>query len=383
MKNFRTVQEWVHWLEMGEGALWIRRAALLVGLVLLSLRIGYTQFHGPQTEATLAQAVAGRQLAAGEGFTTLVRYPQSLAVLQAEGHRPDLERPWPELHQAPLYAAVIGGALKILPSHLRYSLFRSPPVLPDGFHADYFLLGLNLGLLWVAAWLTFLLGRRLFDPFTGLLAALGLLLSASVWAQTVAVNGTPLMMVLVLALVMTLVRADGAMAAGRPLRLWFFAAGVLCGLMALCDYPAGLALVPVLLFAGLRSRGRVRTTALLGVAIGFILVVYPWMARNAGLTGNPFGLARENVALKAGDPTAEPEIVRNTLSADGPAVDLNKLANKGLTAIQVSLRDQIWSAGLFFTALFAVGLLYQFRSAAANPSATFASKVSKPASCRA
>ena len=61
----RSIQEWVHWLEIGPGARWIRRCALLLGIVLLSLRIGYTQFHGPMTETTLAQAVVGRQLAAG------------------------------------------------------------------------------------------------------------------------------------------------------------------------------------------------------------------------------------------------------------------------------------------------------------------------------
>lgn len=366
MKKNRTLQEWVHWLEMGPGSRWVRRAALLVGIILLSLRLGYTEFRGPQTETTLAQAVAGRQLADGDGFTTLVRYPQTLAVLRANGVRPDLDRPWPELHQPPLYAAVIGGALKVLPAPLRHSLFQAPPVTPDGFHADYFLLGLNVVLLWLAAWLSYLLGRRLFDPFVGLLASLGLLLSASIWTQTVAVNGTPLMMVLCLLLVHALACGDSAVAEGRPLRLWFFFTGLLCGLMALCDFPAGLVLAPVLVFAGLRCRGRARTTALLGVVIGFTLVVYPWMARNRSLTGSPFGLARDSVALKAGDPTAEPETVRDTLLAEGPAVDLHKLGNKGLTALQAALRDQVWSAGMVFTALFAVGLLYQFRSAAAN-----------------
>ena len=31
MKTPRTVQEWIHWLEMGPGARWVRRAAVLVG----------------------------------------------------------------------------------------------------------------------------------------------------------------------------------------------------------------------------------------------------------------------------------------------------------------------------------------------------------------
>jgi hypothetical protein len=174
------------------------------------------------------------------------------------------------------------------------------------------------------------------------------------------------MMVLLLGLFYLLVRGDGAATAGKPLRLWFFAAGVVCGLMFLCDYPAGLVVIPVLLYAGLRCTGGVRMAAILGVAIGFILVVYPWMSRNIGLTGHPLALAGQDIALKAGDPTAEPEIFRNTLGVAGPALDLDKLGNKGLTGLKVALRDQMWAGGMLFTALFTVGLLYRFRSATAN-----------------
>lgn len=356
----------MHWLEIGPGARWIRVAALLVGILLLSLRIGYTQFRGPRTETTLAQAVVGRQVAAGEGFTTPVRYPQSLAVLRERGHKPDFERAWPELHQAPLYPAVIGGALSILPARLRHELFQNAPQGIDGFRADYLLLVLNVVLLWVAAALTWWLGRKLFDANVGLLATLGLLLCSTIWAQTVAVNGAPLMMVLLLGLAHFLVRGDGAATTGKPLRPWFFMAGVTCGLMCLCDYTACLVVVPVLVYAGLRCRGGARMTAIFGVAIGFILVVYPWMSRNVTLTDNPFGLGGQSVALKAGDPTAEPETVRNTLSAESPAILLNKIGNKGLTALQTALGGQIWAGGLLFTALFVVGLLYRFRSSLVN-----------------
>ena len=207
MNTPRSIQEWVHWLEIGPGARWIKRVALLVGIVLLSLRVGYTQFHGPMSETTLAQAVVGRQLAAGEGFTTPVRYPETLATLRAHGAKPDFSCAWPELHQPPLYSTLIGATIAVLPARLSHVLFEKAPVPPDGFGGDYLLLGLNLALLWLAAWLTFLLGRRLFDATTGLIASLGLLASVSVWTQTVAVNGTPLMMVLLLWLFYALARA--------------------------------------------------------------------------------------------------------------------------------------------------------------------------------
>jgi len=362
----RSIQEWVHWMEIGPGALWIRRGALLLGVILLSLRIGYTQFHGPTTETTLAQVVVGRQLAAGRGFTTPVRYPQTLAALQSRGARPDFSQAWPELHQPPLYSALVGGVIAGLPARVSQVLFEKAPVPPDGFGGDYLLLGLNIALLWLAAWLTYLLGRRLFDATVGLVASLGLLLSASIWAQTVAVNGTPLMMVLLLGLFHALAQSEDAAAAGKPAGPWLLAAGIACGLMALCDYPAGFVLVPVLVYLGLCHKGMTRVLALLGVVIGFVLVVAPWVVRNTGLTGNPLALAQYNLALKAGDPTAEPEVVRNLLVAAGPAVDLNKLGNKGLTGLQVALREKLWAGGMLFTALFAVGLLYRFRGTTVN-----------------
>jgi len=356
----RSIQEWVHWLEIGPGAHWIKRAALLLGIVLLSLRVGYTQFHGPMTEATLAQAVVGRQLAAGEGFTTPVRYPETLATLRVRGTPPDFSRAWPELHQPPLYSALIGAMVAVLPARVSHALLGKAPVPPDGFGGDYLLLGLNIALLWLAAWLTFLLGRQLFGGTTGLIASLGLLASVSVWTQTVAVNGTPLMMVLLLGLFNSLARGESG-AARKSMGPWMAVAGLTCGLLALGDYSAGFVLLPLLVYLGFRHSGRTRVLALLAVAAGFILVVTPWAVRNIRLTGNPLALAGHSIALKAGDPTAEPELVRNTLAVTHPIIDLNKIGNKGLTGLQVALRDQLWSGGLLFSALFVVGLLYNFR----------------------
>ncbi|OYU98493.1 MAG: hypothetical protein CFE26_27495, partial [Verrucomicrobiales bacterium VVV1] len=57
----RTAQEFIHWLELGAGARWIRLAAVLLGTLALSVLIAFKQFHGPVSERTLAQADVGRQ----------------------------------------------------------------------------------------------------------------------------------------------------------------------------------------------------------------------------------------------------------------------------------------------------------------------------------
>jgi hypothetical protein len=368
MNRPRSLQELYHWLGQGGGARWVRWGAVLLGGLLLSLLVAWKQFHGPLTEVTLLQADLGRQLAAGEGFTTLVNYPQVEAVLKARGREFDPRRPYPELYQAPLYALAIAGVLAMVPSGWREVWFTAKPVAPDGFGADYFLLGLNLVLFWIAAWLTYDLGRRLFAPRVGWLAALALLVSVAAWQQVVAVNGVPLLMILALGafrlwLAVEERAGDGMSAARGPL----LGLGLLAGLMFLADYAAG-ALWPVAAGYGLwRFRGRARSVAVALLAAGFLAVAGPWMGRNLLLTGNPVALAAQNLALKAGDPTAEPATVRARRSIERPAVDLNKLGNKALTSVQDNVRSRLWSGGgLFLTAFFVAGWIYAFRSPAAN-----------------
>lgn len=368
MSRPRTAQELIHWLEVGAGAKWIRLAAVLfVGLV-LSLRVAWTQFRGPLSEATLLQADLGRQVASGQGFTTLVNYPQTAAVLAQRGRQFDPQKPYPELSQAPLYALVIAGGLRLLPAGFRESLFTQAPVPPDGFRGDYFLLGLNLILFWVAAWLTYDLGRRLFAPRVGWLAALALLVSVSAWQEVVAVNGVSLLMLLVLGAFWLWLRVEQAAGEGdlAP-KGWLAALGVVCGLLLLSEYSAGALVLVALAYVLWRFRGATRWASAGLVAAAFLAVASPWMVRNFRLAGHPMALAGQNVALKSGDPTAEPAMVRARLSTEWPRIDLNKLGNKALTSVQDNVKSRLWSGGgLFLTAFFVAGWLYGFRTPAAN-----------------
>ena len=371
MKRPATAQEWIHWLELGGGARPIRRIAILLGLLLLSLRVLYTLSHGPSHETTLLQADVGRQLALGQGFTTLVNYPQTAALMRAR-HAVRLDRAgtFPELHQAPLYSIVIGAGLRLMPAAWRDGLFAPPAALADGYNADYYLLGLNLGLLWLAAWMTFRLGRRLFDERVGWVAMLGFMFSAGVWEQLVLVDGLPLLMVLVLVAFTLLTEVEERAAAGPPdpgggWRL--LALGAACGLLFLAEYSAGLLGLVAAAFALGRFSRRHRWLGLAAVAAGFLLPAAPWIVRNVRLTGHPVGLAGQNVALKAGDATAEPSIQRTLLSTETPELSLRKLGNKGLTGLQLNVKERLWSGGGYFlTAFFVAGWLYQFRRPAAN-----------------
>lgn len=368
MPRPRTFQELIHWLDMGEGARWVRLAAVLLGVLVLSLKISHGQFRGITGEATFVQADTGRQLARGEGFTTLVNFPQTAAFLAERGERFDPARAYPELHHAPLYSIVIGGALKLLPERWGDALFAAAPEPPDGFRADYFLLGLNLVLLWLAAWLTFDLAKRLFDARTAWLALLALLLSVGVWRQTLLVDGSPMLMALALGAFGIWVRIERGDRQSEARRHgWFAALGGMCGLLFLAEYSAGALVVVALAYAAFSFRETTRWKCLALIAAGFAVVTAPWIGRNVSLTGSPTALAIQNVALKAGDPTAEPATQRNSLTAELPAINLRKLGNKVLTSWQENLETRIWSGGaMWLAAFFVTGWLYAFRSSAAN-----------------
>lgn len=363
----RSMQEWVHWFEIGAGARWIRVAGAVLGVLLLSGFVSYKLFRGPLTETTMAQAVAGRQLATGHGFTTLVNYPQSFAWAKATiegGGFVNVTRPLPELHQAPLYSMVIAAALKICPV--------------TGARADYVLLALNVALLWAAALQTFLLGRALFGAKAGVLAMLALLFSAPVWAAAAAVNGAALSMVLWLGLFQLVLKVERRLAAEagmahrlREASVLVFetvALGMVCGFLFLSDY--ALVVAPVVVFALMFrrvARGRRRNWSLVFAIAGFALVASPWLIRNVSLTGNPLALAGEGAVLKAGDPTAEPALRRATFSMDSPGADFKKIGNKALTSLQKGAGEKLWSGGgIFLTALFVAGLLYRFRDGGAG-----------------
>lgn len=389
-----SAQEFLHWLEVGRGARLIRLAALLAGAIALSLLLVWKQFRGPRTEATLLQAELGRQIAAGAGFTTLVNSPQTAAWLQARGQPFRVDQPYPELNHAPLYPLAIAAGLRLVPESTRQAWFAVPSHPSAGFGADYFLLALNVALLWLAAVLAFLLGHRLFEPRVGWVAAIAVLVSVPLWDHTLAVDGTPLLLALGLAAFLVWHAVEvrfraledperdpcsleqghaGSPARESRIRLspWLLALGAAGGALFLTDYTAGVLTVVMLAYAAVRghevARGLRRWLPPALVALGFLIVAGPWMVRNVQLTGWPVGLAVQEVALKAGDPTAEPAVVRATYSATLPAVQLRKLGNKVLTSLQHTLQTALWSGGaMWFTAFFAAGLLYSFRNGTTN-----------------
>lgn len=361
-------QEIIHWLEQGRGAVWLRRGVLGLAALALTLVFSWRQFHGLPNEWTMQQAELGRQIAQGQGFTTLVNYPQTYAVLKARGVRFDEQRPYPELHHAPLYPLVLAAGFTLLPD----ALWAHVPTAPGGWAPDYAVLGLNLALFWLAVALVWRLACRLFDERAAWLAAAATAVSVPLWQQTVVVSGLPLLAVLSLGILAVLVSleertADSPMRPAAALLGRVACLGLLGALLFLAEYSAGLVLPVLAGYLVWRLPGAVRWPAL-GVFCGVgLLCTAPWLVRNTVVAGHPLGLAWQQVALKADDPTASPAVLKTLASAEPPALDLNKLGNKGLTGMERNFQERLWSGGgLLLTAFFVAGLAYQFRHRPAN-----------------
>lgn len=363
----RSTQDFIHWLEQGTGARALRTAMLIVAGVLLTAVFAWKQFHGPPNEWTLQQVELGRQIARGQGFTTLVNYPQTYAVMKARGVPQSETQLYPELHHAPLYPLVLAAVFKLAPA----KIWEHVPSPPNGWAPDYLVLAVNLALFWVAVGLTWRLARRLFDERAAALAALGAAVSVTLWQQTVVVSGLPLLMVLTLAVFLILAEGEESWGEfperGRALWLRAGALGVLGALLFLTEYSAGLVWLVLAAYLAWRVRGTARWPAL-GIFVGVsLLLVTPWFARNVTVVGHPLGLAWQNLALKADDITAMPTTARNTASTEAIGLDVKKLGNKGLTGMERNLKERIWSGGgLLFTAFFVAGLAYQFRHGPTN-----------------
>lgn len=363
----KSTQELIHWLEQGAGARWVGRLALVVGALLLSFWYSRQQFHGIPGEFVMQQAVLGRQIARGEGFTTPVNYPQTYAVLDARGRRFDESALYPELHNAPLYAIMLAATFALLPE----SAWAHRPVPPEGWAPDYAVLVLNAVLFWVAVWLAWRLAKRLFDHRAAWLAALGTALSVSLWEQVVTLSGLTVFLVLILAVFNVLAgieaRLTDTTAWSRALALRVAGLGGLAALLFLTEYSGGLVALVLAGYLIWRIPGRARWPLLGVFAAAFVLLAAPWLVRNARVVGHPLGLAWQNLALKAGDPTAEPATQRNLGAAEPPGLDLKKLGNKGLTGLEQNLQSRLWSGGgMLFTAFFVAGLAYQFRHGPVN-----------------
>lgn len=367
-------------MEQGGGAKLFQGFALVLGIVVFSVFLSHKRFTGTPDEYMAEQAVYAKNIADGKGFTTSVVWPQTVALLEQRDEDfvfrsgDDL----PELYNAPLYPLVLAGAFKVSTAVAPEWTWKDPlsdnPAEHPAFNADFIVLAVNIALFWLSLLFTFLLARLLFSMRTALLAVGAMTISVGLWDEVLKLTGVallyalvPLVFLLWAMLEKHLCNAEEEKRKGGP--HWLAAVGVpvVLGLCFLAEYST-IVLVPLfIVYLAIRCKGPA-----MGVHIALLLLVFAgvtgwWFARNVNVSGNALGLAWQEIVLKEGDPTAEPNSFKRALSVEAPAVSIPKIGNKVFTQLEENIRTHIWSSGGYvFMAFFIAGMMYTFRNQAAN-----------------
>jgi len=373
------VQEIIHSLEEGKWAKRIRGLVLLllIGSLGLVYYLNLTRsFTAPEA---MDAAQLARNIAEGRGYTTQFIRPLSLDILRQQGAVSDVElsSKFPDITNPPVYPMLLAALMKVLPFEFEIDLQKADEF--ERYQPEFLIWLLNQALFFVALIQVFRLGEKLFDQPVAWCAALVFLGTELYWKFSTSGLPTMLLLVLFLALARTLVRLeeqgnDGVALGGgwfAGMALW---AGALAGLGGLTRYGFAWVILPVLVYLGWfmgRHRGRTVAMALLG----FLLVMSPWLVRNAQLSGNLFGTA--GLALYSQTDTFPGDTLERTYEpSDAPVNGQDEIKVKvgdrvGLWEIENKLKLNLRHllvhelpqfSGSWFAVVCLVGLVVPFRN---------------------
>ncbi|HVR34785.1 MAG TPA: hypothetical protein VMS21_02930, partial [Methylomirabilota bacterium] len=356
------LQDWIHKLEEGAGARYLRAGLAVLALAGMALLYDFVALRNFDSEEAMDLAQLARNLSEGRGFTTQFIRPLSLHLVQELDDAGDmrLEEPHPDLANAPLYPLLLAGAMKGLP--FRYEINQE--VRFQHHQPEILITAVNQCLFAVAILLVFLLARGLFDRSVAWMSALVMGGTELFWRFSTAGLPTMLMLDLFLGLVFCLVLLEkGAreetMSRARLIGL-AVAIGVLAGLAGLTRYSLAWLILPVVLFVGLFG-GRQRLTLGLVLVFAFLIVWMPWLMRNHQLSGHFFGTAGfvvdQETRLFPDD-----ELERSLNPGEQLAqVDFYDYTRKAMISLAAAVREQVpVLGGSWVSALFLASLLLPF-----------------------
>jgi hypothetical protein len=313
------VQSLLHAFEQGAAAVWLRRAMVATIIAAIAAIWLFVKFNGFNTPEAMDQAQIGRQIASGQGYTTLYARPLALNVmLQRTGQ---IKLPLPDVSQAPLGPLINAAVLKI--SGTEIAMPAREVVAP----AERVIAVVSTLFFAGALIFCFLLGSRLFGAQLALIGT-GMLIATDIFWRF-SFSGLPQMPMLFFFSVALwlLAAALDANGAGRRIKSVLLA-GLSAFLLGIVTLGHGIGLW---IFAGfwifsvgvLRPRWLVALTA----PLLYALPVVPWALHNWREVRNPFGLPFYELArTRDTDPLAftanfEPllqfrweEILQNTLT---------------------------------------------------------------------
>jgi hypothetical protein len=283
MANETFIQSIVHRLEEGGWKPWVLRI-LTVAFILFVVSLWMFRdngFKGLSHEKAIEQAQIARELAKGNGFSTLMIRPAALYQFKDNTDSFNVERT-PDTFHAPLNPLLNAPLLWLFKGY--WSMTQKDVLyVPDAVLVGVQFLWMILG--WWVSWLTM---RRLFDARLASYGIWLLILCQSFWDY--ALSGLPqnLMFLLFSLATYCLVRAVQNQCVNLPTWRWLLACGVFFGLLALTH---GLTLwicVGAVVFVAIYFKPRGLSA---GILLGCVALMYlPWLVRNQAVCGNPLGL---------------------------------------------------------------------------------------------
>ena len=376
MKANSPLQKLIQSIEVGK---WAGRLRLALGaLAVLLLLVGYDlrQFRNLSTREAMDSAQLARNISEGKGFTTQFIRPLSLFLVKranqgrVESLSPEqkldlsqVRGAHPDIANAPAYPVLLAGLMKVAPSS--QDLAKNPS--PSGrYRPDLMIALFNQGLFLLLVLLTFRLARALFDDKVAWLSAIILFGTELLWRFSTSGLSTMLLLVLFMLLVFAVMKFEASarepLPNGKILLGWAAVIGVLLGVGMLTRYSYGVLLLPALVFVAVFGAG-MRTSAALVILVVFAAVVTPWIARNLGVCGEPFG-------------TAGYELIDNTAGLPGQRLEsalepnlarfaAGQVTWKCLGNLRTAATTELpGAAGGWIGAFFLVGLMLKFRNPA-------------------
>ncbi len=291
------IQNFLHAFDQGRVAVWIQRLIVVSLMSLIAVMWFGFKFNGFSVPEAMDQAQIGRQVASGQGFSTLYARPLALHLGFARTGRVDL--PLRETSQAPLGPLINSAVFRATGMNFAFSPGATVSPAERAITAASFLFFAG------ALLLSYLLGRRLLDPPLALIGIGLVLLTDLMWRFTF--SGLPQMAMLFFfsAALLALAIAMEANAAGRTLKA-FLLVLLATALLSLVTLGNGLGMW---IFAGfwifvvmvIRPRWLV---ALAAPAL-YVIPLLPWAWHNWRALRNPFGLTFYELYRKHGtDPLA-------------------------------------------------------------------------------
>lgn len=276
-------QRLIHIFEQGGGATLLRRLLITSAIIGIAFLWMFLKFNGFSTPAAMDQAQIGRQLATGQGYTTLLARPLALHLIQ--NHRGKIPSPLPEINQSPLGPLINSAVLKISGAN---TIVDEKELVSPAERAIA-----TAGLLFLIASLVacYRIGCRLFTQQEALLGTGLLIVTGLLWRFSS--SGLPQIPMLFFfsTSMLSLIAALEAQERTRKHKALFLTlvSSLLLGIMTLGN-GIGLWFFPgfwIFAVAAMRPR---RTIALAVPAV-YILPLLPWALHNWMAIGNPFGMA--------------------------------------------------------------------------------------------